>query len=168
MEHAGRFEHHRWTNTYHILVFAFFIFHFLPVPWALHLPPGPTASIKREWEIKSYHAIDSKIEELYKLAKRGHRVALVHGCHFFPVCKPQHSHTQIMRLNKNTGIKDFLVSGSFTLWPGDFLLWQEHTYAWEVTVRAWWPILNETLEMVREVWGDTLKWKITRMAMRTQ
>ena len=38
------------------------ILNFLPVPWALHLPLGPTASIKREWEIKSYHAVDSKIE----------------------------------------------------------------------------------------------------------
>lgn len=35
-----------------------FIFNFLPVPWALHLPPGPTASIKKEWEIMSYHVID--------------------------------------------------------------------------------------------------------------
>lgn len=43
--------------------FFFFcgIFNFLPVPWALHLPPGPTGSIKKEWEIKAYQAIFSKV-----------------------------------------------------------------------------------------------------------
>lgn len=42
-------EHGRHTMTSHTLVWGFCcIFNFLPVPSALHLPPGPTASIKKE------------------------------------------------------------------------------------------------------------------------
>lgn len=65
-KHAETSEHGRQTMTHHTLVWVVFfffcgIFNFLPAPWALHLPPGPTGSIKKEREIKTYQAIFSKV-----------------------------------------------------------------------------------------------------------
>lgn len=41
------------------------IFGCLPVPWSLRLPPGPTASIEKEQEIKTYQGIHAKVEDLW-------------------------------------------------------------------------------------------------------
>lgn len=119
----------QWLITRRFFFFwLLFHFEFLPVPWALHLPPGPTASIKKEWEIKSYHAIDSEMEGwgLDKPATWGHLSTLIlEDISFLYV-----NHNVLlwtMKLNKMMKAKDSLLGGSWTLQPGDFREWQAYT-----------------------------------------
>lgn len=80
----------------------------------------------------------------YKNLLKGGTSLLLHtNAIFSSIHEPQHSHTQIMKLNKKTVIKNSLLGGSFPLYPGDFqVMVSAHTCLGDDS-KGWQAILNE-------------------------